>query len=376
MQIHELNKKSKQISEQQVNEVDLVGPNSIWNVGKEVIKNPSALLTNRRMGAAKQAAYQSSAADSAAALAKQGFTAGASTKQQSSQQTLATVKANPGIQRVIKGLAAQWKSISPGIVTGLNARSQTTQQPAAASTNAPGYSKVTTNAPVAAVPAVAEALVAASPNSTRDPVVKQTLSGLYSKGQQPAAPSSVKYNVPASVIKTPSQQVAQTTQNQKTTTRQVDTNIVGFSTEFKKWANTKLLNLKISLDEVERDPWAKAQLEQLLLKIATLSLADPSAQATNDAVEDFFNVAYAANIAAHQNDQAVSGRGRAAPGGATSQQNDKEIIQQSGVPLNQTQIQSLGDAIRKDLDGNRVIRDTGSALLNAIARTAGLQIGR
>lgn len=358
MQIHELNKKSKNISEQQVNEVDLVGPNSIWNVGKEVIKNPSALLTNRGMGAAKQAAYQSSAADSAAALAKQGFTAGASTKQQSSQQTLATVKANPGIQRVIKGLAAQWKSVGPNLVAGLKAKAQQQTATSPAST------------------AVAEELAVAQPNTTQDPVVKNTLSGLYSQGQQTVAPSSVKYNVPASVIKTPSQQASQPAKPQADTTKQVDTNIMSIATDFKKWAGQKLSNLKINLTDVERDPWAKAQLEQLLLKIATLSFADPSAQATNNAIEDFFNVAYAANIAAHQNDRTVSGGGRAAPSGATSQQNDKEIIQQSGVPLTQTQIQSLGDAIRKDLNGNKVIRDTGSALLNAIARTAGLQIGR
>lgn len=91
MQIHELNQR------RQINEVDLVGPNSIFNVGK-------------------QSAIQASAASSANKLAAQGYKVGGSVKPTvTTAQQLQAVKSNPAVQQQIKNLSSQWMAQSAAL---------------------------------------------------------------------------------------------------------------------------------------------------------------------------------------------------------------------------------------------------------------------
>lgn len=347
MQIHELNRRPAKITETQVNEVDLAGPNSIFNVGKQVFKNPSALASNSAMGAAKQQAYAQSAQASAADLATQGYQVGGSAKEKTTpQQELQVVKTTPAYQQQVKNLAAQWRSVAPGVVATVKKRS------------------------AAPEPALAEDVIdLAPPNTTQDAAVKQTLSGLYAQRASGYAPA--KYNVP-----TTSGPAAKPNPE---TSKAVNADLTIVSNEFKKWANTKLAQVGVRLDTIAGDPWTNSQLEQLLLKIATFSLAYPEgSDTTNAAVEEFFNVAIASNLAMNKNSDSVAARTSATrPAAAAGEtQDDAALLQKSNIPLNPTQIQTLGKAIQQDLGGSNVIRDTGSELLNALARSAGLRIGQ
>jgi hypothetical protein len=350
MQIHELNKKPTKINEEQVNEVDLVGPNSVFNVGRELgkqlVKNPRGVIDPTSIGIAKQNAAAASATGSAAGLAKQGYQVGGSAKEKTTpQQELQVVKTTPAYQQQVKNLAAQWKSVSPGIVATVKKRAASPE------------------------PALAEDVIdLAPPNTTQDAATKQTLSGLYAQRASGYAPA--KYNVSTATgpAATPNPE----------TSKYVNADLTIISNEFKKWASTKLAQVGVRLDTIASDPWTKTQLEQLLLKIATFSLANPDgSDTTNAAVEEFFNVAIASNLAMNKNSSSVTARTSGAQPTATAAgtQDDAALLRQSNIPLTPTQIETIGKAIRQDLKGSNVIRDTGSELLNALARSAGLQIG-
>ena len=110
MQIHELNQRKT------INEVDLFGPNSIVNVGKQVLKNPAALVKSSALGAAQQAATQSSAQQSAEKLANQGYNVGGSIKPTvTTAQQLQAVKTNPAVQQQVKNLTSQWMTQSAAL---------------------------------------------------------------------------------------------------------------------------------------------------------------------------------------------------------------------------------------------------------------------
>jgi len=360
MQIHELNKKPAKITEEQVNEVDLVGPNSIFNVGRELGKQGlKGLVDPVAIGTAKQNAAAAHAASSAGELANPGlepfstrgvrgvqaYQVGASAKENTTpQQELQVVKTTPAYQQQVKNLAAQWKSVAPGVVATIRKKEASPEL------------------------AIAEAVIdMPAPNTAQDPVTKQGLSGLYAQRASGYAPA--KYNVPTAG-KTTSPETA----------KAVNVDLSMISNEFKKWASAKLAQVGVQLDAISRDQWAKSQLEQLLLKIATFSLANPSGDATtNAAVEEFFNVAIAANLAMYKNSNRASAAlapKQVASAAAGATQDDAALLRQSNIPLNPTQIQTLGKAIQQDLGGSNVIRDTGSELLNALARSAGLKIGR
>ena len=343
MQIHELNRRPAKITETHVNEMDLRG-----------------LLDPTSIGTAKQNAAAISAASSAGELANpgsemfstrgirgiKGYQVGGGAKAKTTpQQQLQIVKTTPAFQQQVKNLAAQWKTVAPGVIATVRKKS-------------------------AAEPALAEyAINLAPPNTTRDAETKQTLSGLYAQRASGYAPA--KYNVPTTG--------GPEAKPNAETSNAVNADLTIVSNEFKNWANTKLSQVGVKLDAIAADPWTSAQLEQLLLKIATFSLANPSgSDTTNAAVEEFFNVAIASNLAMYKNSDSVAARttqNRPAAV-ASGTQDDAALLQKSNIPLNPTQIQTLGKAIQQDLGGSNVIRDTGSELLNALARSAGLRIGK
>ena len=117
MQIHEISQP----------EVDLVGPSSIFNVGREALKDPKSWIDSKALGAAQQRAADKFGKSYAPALTK---------------------AAQANIVPMAKQLAQGWKAIasqlpapaaSPATVPGTTAKSFA-QQPA-------GYKAVTTNQP-------------------------------------------------------------------------------------------------------------------------------------------------------------------------------------------------------------------------------------
>jgi len=329
MQIHELNKKT------QLNEVDLVGPNSIFNVGKQVLKNPKAAINSAELGAAQQAATQASAAASAdrlanpnavqRALGDRAYTASGSAKAPSTpQQQLAQVQANPAVQQMIKNLAAQWKTQGAMIATKIKASK------------------------------IAEA-IAINPATTKDPADLKLLAAIQKQeaGQSdaPVAPD------------------VRTKTNQK---------LNEFSAEFQNWADPKLRAVGVNLNAVLQDPWAAKTTQEILTKLSIESLANPESAATTALVEQFFNVVIATNQAQQQQGaqgarQARAGAPAAAPG--AEQADDAAILKQYGLNMSTSQLDALASAMRRaDKQGLGTVRNTGNELLNALVRAAGYKV--
>lgn len=121
MQIHEISQPAA------LTEVDLVGPSSIFNVGREALKDPKSWIDSKALGAAQQRAADKFGKAYAPALAK---------------------AAQANIAPMAKQLAQGWKAIasqlpapvaSPATVPGTAAKAYA-QQPA-------GYKAITTNQP-------------------------------------------------------------------------------------------------------------------------------------------------------------------------------------------------------------------------------------
>ena len=319
MQIHELNNRKKAA---QLNEVDLAGPNSIWNVGKEVVKNPKALLSNPAMGAAKQTAYQSSAADSAAKLANRGYTVGGNKSVAPGTNIQAT-------QQMVKNLAAQWQQQATAVAAKIK----------------------TTPLGEAGVPIT-------DPAKVKDPQELKVLNALYAQLMQKGSPD-------AELVK-PTPELSTKT-NQR---------LDAYSREFQTWADSKLRALGVDLASIERDPNALKGIQELLTNIAIEGLADPKSPRSTELVEKFFSSVIAANQALRQNKRVASvPAGKAAqPAASYDPANDIETLKKYGVSLPQTQLDSLSQGMSRAAEGGKTIRNTGNTLLNSLARLAGFQV--
>jgi hypothetical protein len=339
MQIHELNKNPAKINKAQVNEVDLVGPNSVFNVGRELgkqlVKDPRGLINPTSIGIAKQNAAAASAASSADALANPGigrklagnsaYQVGGSAKQTTPQQQLAQVQSNQAVQQMVKNLAAQWKT--QGV-------------------------------------AVAGKIKTAKMNETATPIDPRTI-------KDPDELKLLNLFYKQQGLEMPQSQAAPTSDVQSKANQKLN----AFATEFQNWASPKLQAIGVNLGVVMQDPWASKTIQQILTKLSVESLANPESDATSGLVEQFFNVAIATNQSKQQS--SLSGKAPlSAQGSSAGDQSDQEIVAQSGVPLTKAQIESLGTAMRKSANGGTIIRDTGNGLLNAIARMAGFRIGQ
>lgn len=330
MQIHELNKRPAKINKAQVNEVDLVGPNSIFNMGKQVLKDPSSLLSNTGMGAAKQAATQASAASSAAGLAQQGYKAGGSATKTTPQQQLQKVKMNTAVQQLVKNIASQWPAQGNAL-----------------------YAKIKT-APMGQP--TTESVVIKNLN-TNDPD-EQALLAAIQKQELESQVEKLKSNQPNPEEKAKADE-------------KILADINTYSAGFQDWATTRLSNLGIKLDKIESDTWAKEELQKALRSIALTGLSAPNSPGLISDVAEYFYIAIA-TAQVQQADQR-SAAGPAADAG-DKQLTDKEIVAQSGVPLTSAQIEALGQAMRKAANGETTIRNTGNTLLNAISRLAGFKV--
>ena len=333
MQIHELNNKK-----QQVNEVDLVGPNSIFNVGKQVLKNPKAAINSAELGSAQQSAVQASAAKSAERLANpnalqralgdRAYTAGASAKAPvMPQQQLAQVQSNPAVQQMVKNLAAQWKTQGLAVATKINASN------------------------------IAEAITI-NPSATKDPADLKILAAIEKQIEKQEAGKSDAPVAPDVKAKT----------NQKLNT---------FSTEFQNWAEPKLRAIGVNLNTVMQDQWAAKTIQDILTKLSIESLANPESSATTGLVEQFFNVVIATNQSQQQQAPQGTRQARASipTASGAEQADDAAILKQYGLNMSTSQLDALATAMRRaDKQGLGSVRNTGNELLNALVRAAGYKV--
>jgi hypothetical protein len=360
MQIHELNKC------QQVNEVDLVGPNSIFNVGKQVLKNPAAMTSSSALGAAKQAASQVAAHQSSDTLIKQGYKVGGSIKPTvTTAQQLQAVKANPAVQQQVKNLAAQWKTQGAAIITGLRSQNQK----------------------------VSEAVVISNPERTKDPVERKLLDLLYKKeaeqAQQKKSAPVVKgtqlatqpYQVPgAGTNATPTSAAGYASQAPVPSAADqaaVNQDLEEYALAFSKWMDQRLASQGVTMDMVRRDPATNKMLSDLLTKVAIENIANPASVRASEAIEEYLNIAIA-GIQAYVNNSAgsqPSTAGSASTSPAASQSEEEQIKQQlDKIGITRSQLGSLGTALAQSNRGSDVINNTGNPLLNAIAKLAGMKI--
>lgn len=337
MQIHELNQPRKS----NITEVDLFGPGSVFNVAKQVVKNPKALGSSSALGAAQQAAVQSSAQGSAEKLAAQGYRVGASAVAKVNlAQQLQAVQQNSAVQQQVKNLTGQWLSQAAQAVDNVKARN------------------------------ISEAsVVISNPEGTKDPAERKLLDLFY---QQQAAKGQVSGTTPDAA-----QQPVVPDNADRTA---VNKKIQDIASVFATWADSKLSipNQGIDMNSIRGDSQYKQALNDQLTRVAIESLANPTSAAATKAVNDYFTLAIAA-IQTEVNNRRASqgGQAQATQAAATSpQEQDTQVLtmlQQQGIPVTRANLEKLGQLMANS-SGSNTIRNTGNPILNAIARIAGMRI--
>jgi len=333
MQIHELNQPRKS----QINEVDLVGPGSIFNVGRQVLKNPKALISSSALGAAQQSAAQSSAARSAAKLAKQGYQVGASVPASVTlAQALQAVMQNPAVQQQVNNLTAQWQAQAVAIVNAARTRQN-----------------------------MSEAVVIGNPETTKDPAERKLLDLYYR--QQAAKDSSA--GTAAATPTTPATPDA-------ADKAAVNTQLQDIALAFERWSDPRLAAGGITMNQIRNNATYKQMLSDQLTTIAIQSLADPKSPAATQAINTYFNTAIAAIQAEVKNRETATTATAAQPAAAAAAPTDAEILtqlQQQGVSLTRAELEKLGQLMTA-ATGNNVVGSTGNPVLNALARLAGMRV--
>lgn len=279
-----------------------------------------SLTSNTAAAQAKQSATQQTAAKLADKLAKQGYTVAAGT---SLQQQLQATQSNAAIQQQIKSLGSQWAAQSAALKKS----------------------------------SVTETAVAQfDPRDLEDPKYASVLKALQAQGVNPT----------------------QQTQQPSAQNLQLEKQLSRWKLEFNTWAKTRLSNLGINVDVIRRDPEIQKMLDSALSEIAVAAQSG-NAKLEAQAVNDYFNAAIAGNIFVR------SGGASTAPGVAPVQSSQKptastfgdmDVLNRNNIQLSADQMQALNLAIRRDLKGGSAIRNTGSTVLNALARAIGLQVGQ
>lgn len=339
MQIHELNQRPRKIDE-----ANIFGPTGLAATAGQVMKNRAAWFNSSALGAAQQAATQTSAAASAQKLAAQGYQAGGSIKPQVTfAQQLKAVRANPAVQQQVKNLTAQWQKQGAALVASLKSK------------------KVIPEA----------AVVISNPEATKDPQERQLLdfirkqeaqknqaTGQQQTAQQPTPP------VPDSEDKA-----------------EVNRQLEELALAFTRWSDPRLTTDGITMDTIRQDPEINKTLSDQLTNLAINSMANPGSNMTKGAIEEYFNTAIAAIQTVVNNNQAKTTRARtaAAPAAAASAAAPANVdlltqLQQQGVSITRAELEKLGQVLTTANGGSNVIRDTGNELLNNIATVAGLRV--
>lgn len=334
MQIHELNnKKPANISEQQINEIDLFGPQGIAAIGKQVWNNKKALYNPAELGAAKQAAAQDYAAGSAEklanpsafrkALGNRTYNVGSTKTPVTTAQQLQAVKANPAVQSQVTSLASQWASQSA-------------------------------------------ALKKAQLSTTPAPVTEAAITGIQFDPRELA--NDPKFQPVYQDLK------KQTGFDPKAEI-DLEKKLTNWEQNFKSWMDPKLAAGGIGVDDVERDPATAALLKKALTKIAVAAQSG-NANLEKEAVIEYCNIAIAGIQAYNTNTQQkqpAATTGGSTQTGTGAEEDPVEILRKSGLTLSRTQIDDIAAAMARAGKG-KVINNTGNPVLNALAKVAGFQV--
>lgn len=357
MQIHELNQ------QQQVNEVDLVGPNSIFNVGKQVVKNPAALGKSSALGAAQQAAAQASAASSAATLTRQGYTVGGSAKPAVTiAQQLQKVKANPAVQQQIKNLLSQWLKQSAQLRK--KPISEAVEQFNPRDLTDPKYASV-----LKAIQGQETAKSGAATNTPPSRAMSMQPYQVPGAGTNPTPATAPGYKLPAA-----NDQAAQQKQN-----LELEKELTVWKEQFKQWSDQKLSTTVASMDDVRTDTVTASELDKALSNVAVAAKSGDQTLETS-AVENYLNLAIA-GIQTYINNSESKSSARTsrvssatATADGTAEQQDQIKQQLAKIGITNAQLSALGTIMTQLNKGSNVVNDTGNPVLNAIAKMAGMKV--
>jgi len=330
MQIHELNKKP-----QQINEVDLVGPNSIWNVGRQVIKNPKALWSSSQLGAAQQAAQQASAAKSAEKLAKQGYQVGASQRAPVTvQQQLAANQSNPGVQQQVKNLANRWMVQSSQLKQALKISKPVVE--------------------------------AAAQFDVRDLSNPKYASIFKAIRAQDTAKSQI-----------PGQNTApDTASDQAKKDLELERELSGWKDEFQKWSDPLLrTSTGIDMNTVRQNQETAKILDSAITNVAVAARSG-NPKVEQQAVEEYLQTAISAIQTANLNSQQQQQTTRTQTTGAASAGEEDQAVLKAleKYGLTKANLEGMGKEMIAAAQGNSTIKNTGNSVLNAIARLAGMTV--
>lgn len=315
MQIHEL--QLHRLAEGQLAEVDLVGPGSVFNVGREVLKNPKAFVSSRALGAAQQAATQRYAAKLAPKVTQQ---------------------ANANIAPLARQLAAGWPQIAKTLqapVMSQGSATPNTQQPAAGKT------------------------------ATAQPTVPNTAS---IRGAKPGQRTAADY-----------ERLEQMLQAQLAQRQTVKEDAAGdYRDSFIQYAQRVLGARGIDTKVLRNDEKINAQLDFLLKEIVRLA-NQPQLQTAK--VEEYFTTALTAynQMVADpamyqrlnpQNTNTGTNRQTAVQAGDADQQL-QNILDQIGI--SKAQLGKLAQVATNANRGNSAFRPTGNPTIDAVLQTAGMR---
>lgn len=352
MQIHELNQRKT------INEVDLVGPNSIFNVGKQVFNNPAALVKSSALGAAQQAAQQASATKSADTLTKQGYNVGASVKPTvTTAQQLQTVKASAAVQQQVKNLASQWLKQSAALKSRIIPEAVSHFNPK--DINDPKYASI-----FKAVQDRDAAAAAAKKPVTSGPPGKSMPMQPY---QVPGAGTSA---TPATAqgYQTPAADKAKQD-------LELEKDLTVWKEQFRQWSDQKLASQGITMDMVRQDKVTNDALNKAMTNVAVAAQSgDPNLE--NEAVTEYLNLAIAGIQAYVNNSQGSSAaRTQTTPTPAGTQSADQQIKQQlDKIGITKAQLEALGSVMAQANKGSTFVKDTGNPVLNALAQMSGMKV--
>lgn len=312
MQIHEM------FQRKTLTEVDLVGPSSIFNVGREALKDPKSWVSSKALGAAQQRAADQYARAQAPALAQ---------------------AAQANIAPLAKQLAQGWRQIGAQLPS-----------PVSAPTTVPGAAATATPA--------APTTPAANLNTLRQ--------------QIPGQPTQADYDRLEKRIR----QAQQTRQSTPVT----EDAATDYRTAFIQYARKVLGARGVDTKAIGFDPTTNQELNRILSQI-TASHNDPDKQqqavekyfltALNKWHEIQSNPAKYNQAFPGSRNNSSSVSGKAVAPGETNKDLDTVLRDIGITPL---QLAKLGQAAVDANKGNREIRSTGNPIWDAVLTTAGMRV--
>lgn len=359
-----------------VTEVDLVGPSGIFNVGKQVLKDPKAFVNSNALGAAQQRASDQYGKKIAPQVAK---------------------LAQANIVPVAKQLAQGWKQVGSQLQPPM-ATPATPATPATKSfgQQALGYKNTTTNAP-AGNPAtqykspVQPTSAALKTQPTASAIKKQPAianSPIQPTGVNPDGSITVaggKGKAPGKVLPGDPNYKALLAAIQKGTPNKpatVNEDAAGdYRTEFINYARKVLAARGVDTDAIAKDANSNLELNRMLDRIVA-TYRDPANQQL--AVEQYFTAALTKwnEIQADPtkyNKAFPSGSGSTSRSGSGSNVTPGEVdkdykSQLDRLGITQSQLSGLAKLAVDAAQGRAEVNNTGNPVWNAVLKMAGMRV--